>query len=99
MFHASDKGAQADDDEEEEEEEEEKPEISEEEQERIARQKKLGREAKQARMRQRMRQNAVVTNFITTLKVTLGTLHIYCTPTGKHRPIFRICCLLHMLIT
>jgi hypothetical protein len=56
------------DDEEGEEEEEDTPEISEEELERIARQKKLGREAKQARMRQRMRQNAVVTNLITTLK-------------------------------
>jgi hypothetical protein len=33
-----------------------------------ARAKKMGREAKQARIRQRMRQNAVVTNFITTLK-------------------------------
>lgn len=33
-----------------------------------ARAKKMGREAKHARMRQRMRQNAVVTNFITTLK-------------------------------
>ena len=30
--------------------------------------KKMGREAKQARIRQRMRQNAVVANFITTLK-------------------------------
>jgi len=37
-------------------------------QERLARQKKLGREAKAARVRQRMKQNAVVTNLITTLK-------------------------------
>lgn len=36
--------------------------------EKASRAKKLGREAKQARMRQRMRQNAVVTNFITTIK-------------------------------
>lgn len=48
MFHASGKGTDGDDDgDEEEDEEEEKPEISEEEQERVARQKKLGREAKQ----------------------------------------------------
>lgn len=48
MFHASGKGAEDDEEgDEEEDEEEEKPEISEEEQERVARQKKLGREAKQ----------------------------------------------------
>mmetsp|Transcript_43398 Transcript_43398/g.80320 ORF Transcript_43398/g.80320 Transcript_43398/m.80320 type:complete len:589 (+) Transcript_43398:1238-3004(+) len=52
----------------EDEEDEEDDEEDEEEKERLARQKKLGREAKAARVRQRMKQNAVVTNLITTLK-------------------------------
>ena len=45
---------------------------------KLARAKKLGREAKQARIRQRMRQNAFVTNFITTLRVC-ALLRVYFT--------------------